>query len=279
MLLFRVVFYSFHMNHFNLLIKDLEMFIETLNNINYSCEKDLFKKEMEKFWEYIQNYTNKEVTEQFLKSDSLPLFQKEFKKFEEYYERLIEVEDAMIINADILKDKKESVLSFIKNGFVIDNYKMVSKEIQMIEKKNPQKLVMIGCGSLPETILFIADNTDIPDIIGIDCNQEAIAIAGDIIKALGHEDRIRLVCSYGEEYDFSDADIIHIANATRDKNAVFQQISKTAKKGTDIIVRNPTYLAKMMYTSLKEVPKNIVFRKEEIGDTKFLHNPFLYKKV
>lgn len=261
------------------LLKDLNSFVSDLENINYNGQKEKFKNKMEEFWSYVKSYDDKETVELFLKSEHFKPLQAKFKRFEEYYERLIEVDDSMIINAEILNKDKESLLSFAKNNFVVDNYKMVQKELDMLEKKDIETLVMIGCGPLPETILFISDNTNISKIIGIDNSNEAIAMAGDIIRAMGLCDKVELFCIDGEEFDFSGADVVFVANATNNKDDLFKQISKTAKKGTEIIVRNPTSLSNVLYRSLDEVPLNIKLNKMELGNTLYLHSPSLYELV
>jgi tRNA/tmRNA/rRNA uracil-C5-methylase (TrmA/RlmC/RlmD family) len=262
------------------LLKDLNNFISDLEKINYNCQKNKFKNKMEEFWSYVKSYDDKKTVELFLESESFKPLQKKFKRFEEYYERLIEVDESMIINAEILNNDEESLLSFAKNHFIVDNYKMVQKELEMLEKENIETLVMIGCGPLPETILFISDNTNISKIIGVDMSNEAIAMAGDIIKAMGLCKKVELVCSNGEDFDFSKADVVFVANATNNKNDLFKQISKTAKKGTEIILRNPYYLSNLVYKSLDKVPKNIFFKRNNIGDiSSLLDIPSLYEVV
>jgi trans-aconitate methyltransferase len=261
------------------LINDLDSFSRALGDINYSCEKERFKKQMERLWQYIRAYSDEQTVQQFLQSERFPLFRKEFKAHQDYYERLIEAEEAMVIHSGILKKSMESLLIFAKNTFVIDNYKMVRKEMDMSNMDDAKELVMVGCGPLPETILFLVDNTNISHITGIDASNEATMIAGGILEAMGHSARVTLECAHGETYDFSHADVIHIADAVCNKNAVFQNIAKTAKKGTRILVRNPSHLARVLFSLLTEIPEGMLLEKEEKGDTNFFHVPSLYKKT
>ena len=261
------------------LISDLHIFGEALDRIDYIYDKELFFEKMEDLWDYIKKYANDEVINIFLHTDEFITFRKKLGRFQEYYERAMEMGEAMVINANILQNDPEKLLNFAKNNFVVDNYKMVQRELDLFENKNPKQLVMVGCGPLPETILFIADNTNIPEIVGIDCNQEAISMAGDVVKAMGHKDRVKLVYSYAEEYDFKDADIIHIANATHNKGIVLDKVAKTAKKNVEIIVRNPSMLSNLMYHKTSNIPENLIQLESIKGDTSFLHTPCLLQKI
>jgi hypothetical protein len=260
------------------LIKDLKHSLHTFRSINYSCQKQRFTEEMERFRQYVREYTNEKVAKQFLWSEYFPEFQQAFKTYEEYYERLIETDEAMAIQAGILNNNMGRLLDFVKSIFITENYKIVQKEAEMLGVHNTEKLVMVGCGSLPETILFLAENTDIPHIIGIDNSNEAIVMAGNILEVMGHKKRVRLMCARKETFDFSGADTISIASVIRDKNVVLRQIAKTAKKGTKILVRNPFHLTHLLCTSLTEIPGNIVFKKKEKGGNCF-HTFSLYEKV
>jgi hypothetical protein len=251
------------------LLQDLNTFVTNLGNINYACEKSNFKKQMEKFWFYIQNYNNEKNINLFLKSEYLEEFQKIFTSYEDFYERFIELEEAVVINSKILNKDKKSVLNF-NNDFISKNYHLVKNEFDMLEKKNIKTLVMVGCGSFPETILNISNNTNISQIIGVDNSNEAIAMSGNISGVMGYSEKVKFLCYDYKEFDFSGADIVFIANYTKDKNTVFKQISKTAKKGTEIIIRNPSLLSNVLYTSLNEIPKNIVLKRKKVDSKSLL---------
>lgn len=256
------------------LLQELNTFITDLGNINYACEKTKFKKQMEKLWHYIQNYNKKNEVELFLKSKYFNSLQKIFIDFQNYYERLIELEESMLVNIKIINNDKKTLLKF-NNDFVLDNYYLVDGELKMLENKNIKTLVMLGCGSFPTTILNISNNTNISQIVGVDNSNEAIAMSGNISGVMGHSEKVKFLCYDYREFDFSMADVIFIANYTKDKNAIFRQISKTARKGTEIIIRNPTSLSNVLYTSLTEIPKNIVFKRDTIS--MLLDNTSLYE--
>jgi len=62
---------------------------------------------------------------------------------------------------------------------------------------------------MPETLLFIHQNTPIKQIIGLDNSYDAILIARKIICSL-HMKTINVRYGDGRFYDYTDADIVYI---------------------------------------------------------------------
>jgi len=243
------------------LIDDLTSLFDTLDKIHYAVEKEKFYSHMDTIWEYIRNYDKEDIVQLFFHTDEFKVMKEKISSLELYYERALEVNESVIILSNILKDNSSYITEFTKNRFVINNYHTVKNELSILENKNPNTFVMVGSGPLPETILFLADNTDIQNIIGIDASPEAIAIAGDLIKNLGYQNRIQFISSYGEEYDYANADVVHIANSVHNKSKVLNQIAKTCKKGTEILVRVPFGLSALPYETVDELPSSLCKKK------------------
>jgi len=91
---------------------------------------------------------------------------------------------------------------------------------------------------LPETILFYYENTLIDTIVALDNNQEAVVMAGKLIRSQ-NLNRIKTIRIDGTHYDYKDADIICLANFVSPKSKVFDQIAKTAKVNVQIVTRTP----------------------------------------
>src|SRR6476660_4461946 len=72
------------------------------------------------------------------------------------------------------------------------NYEMVRKEVRLLDLDQYQTAVMVGCGIFPATLIFLAENSTIPNLLGIDQDQSVVDLAGTLISHTGH--RISFAC-------------------------------------------------------------------------------------
>ncbi len=150
----------------------------------------------------------------------------------------------------------------------------------MIDWQGKKQIVMVGGGALPETILYLYDHTDIQNIIGLDNNQEAIYMAGEMIRSINNTSRIRLLHQNGSNYDYRDADIIYIANFVTPKMKVLDRIAETAKNGVQILVRTPVSFSKMFYESaLDGLNPRLTITQEGAINRYFLSSTLVMQKL
>lgn len=263
------------------LISYLQGFIKEIESINFIKDQALFFMKIENLWDYIKNYQDQEIVSFFLHTQEFKKIQEKCVNFHSLYERALETKESIIITSEVFKNNDRYLDEFAHNSFLVDNYKIVKNEFELLERKNPKQLVMVGCGPLPETILFLLDNTNIEEIIGIDSNQEAVFLAGEVLNALGHGDRAKVKYAYGEEYNYIKADTIHVANAVHNKQSVLDRIAKTAKKGAEVLVRNPSGLFSICYQDTYSVPTSFLVKQIDNiisiqGDSYLLLEKFNY---
>lgn len=257
-----------------ILIQDIEGFVKEAETIDYVYEHEKLVAFMKKFWEYILSFNDEEVFDHFLHTKIFEKTRSLLSLFENFYERSLETKESMIILSGVLKSDNKHLLAFAEDLFVVENYKIVQQELNLFEQKNIKKLAMVGCGPLPETIIFLAENTEIETIIGIDNNQEAIFLAGEVLRALGLERRVKLLCSSGETVDYSDFDAIHIANSVWRKNAILERIEKTGKDGVEVLIRIPFNLSHLIRENVSKIPYRFI-KKYEGGQSLYQLNSYL----
>jgi hypothetical protein len=124
------------------------------------------------------------------------------------------------------------------------SYNRSREMFDLIDFRDCQRAVMVGCGSLPFTMYHIEDRTDVPDIVGLDILPDAIATAKELSEKLGYA-RVRFELHDGQTYDFRDAQVVYIASTVTPKRAVMSRIAETASAGTRIISRDPYSLARL----------------------------------
>jgi hypothetical protein len=260
------------------LIKQLEVHKKQLEACDYIHNKEAFFQYMQEFWEYISNFKDKHIYELFEHTEYYSKNYELFASFENYYVRTLEALESMsILTKNVHTDA--SFLDFFNKRIAKETYLQTSKEIQMADFSNCKTLVMVGAGPLPETILYIYENTDIENIIGLDNNQEAVFMAGEMVRSQNLP-RIKFLHYDGTLYDYNDADIIYVANFVRPKKKIFHRIAETAKTNVQIVTRTPVMFGRMLYEdTLPSLHPRLSLIQEGEINWFFLWKPLLIKKL
>lgn len=233
---------------------------------------------MKRFWEFISSYDYEDIYEDFENSAYCLKNKSFFSYMEQYYTRLLETIEVKKIMLQSLNEKK-SFLDLLSKNLAMDGYNQVRTEIGMIDWKGKKNVVMVGCGSLPQTILCLYDNTQASNIVGLDNNQESIYIAREMMKNINSSSRINLQHCEGLNYDYGKADLIYVANFIKPKKKVIDRIAQTAKHGANIIVRSPVSFGRMLYEdALDNLNPLLTILKEGDINKNFLFKPIILKK-
>jgi hypothetical protein len=123
-------------------------------------------------------------------------------------------------------------------------YERVSDIFKHTNFEGCSKFVLIGCGQLPITALHVMDQTNVENIVCLDVSAAAIEAVNKLQQKFGWS-RLKAMACNGLEYDFSDADIVYIANMVSPKHPVLSHVTETAPKHTQIIVREPYSLGQL----------------------------------
>lgn len=257
----------------------LETFRVQLEECDYINEKTHFFELMNEFWKFLSSYKDADSYELFEHSEYFTKYQPFFKSQEDYYVRTLEAIEAVSIMTKQFETKSANFMDFFDHQMSKECYLQTSQEMNLLNHGQEKSLVMVGCGPLPETLMYISENTNFESIHGLDSNQEAIYMAGEMLSSQGI-DKIKLIHYDGLEYDYADADVIYVANFTRPKKKVLDRIAETAKNGAKILVRTPVLLGKMLYEDAEEaLHKRLTVIKEGKVNDYFLFKPLLLQKV
>ena len=263
----------------NSLKQNLEKFRVALEKNNYMHHKKEFFSIMNEFWEFASSMDDEETYEYFEHSQYFTKYRSFFSSKEQYYVRTIEAIEAVNI---MTKSIKENInfYDLLERKMAKENYLKTSYEIEMMDLEGSKTLVMVGCGPLPETILYLYDNTELEEIIGLDYNQEAVFMGGEMLNSVGNTSRVNLIHCDGTEYIYENADIIFVANFVTPKIKVLQQIANTARNGAKVLVRTPIFLGKMLYESvIHNLPSRLTLRRKGNINPYFLDQSLLLEKL
>jgi hypothetical protein len=118
------------------------------------------------------------------------------------------------------------------------SYDRVADMFRHVDFSNCHHFVLVGAGELPMTALHVHDRTGVAHIDCLDTRHEAVRSVEALAAWLG-SDRLRGLRFDGAQYDYSDADVIFVANMVRPKQAVLARILDTAPDHVRIVLRDP----------------------------------------
>jgi precorrin-6B methylase 2 len=111
----------------------------------------------------------------------------------------------------------------------------VKKEIAMAGVQPSEKVLQIGCGAIPYSLLIFSRETH-TQVTGIDNQSRSIEKAK---KFIGENQNIHVEQASGETYDVSAFDVILISYGVGDIEAVLRNTLQQLKKNGRIILRKP----------------------------------------
>ena len=257
---------------------ELDHHRRALDGINYILDKEAFFERMNRFWKFISSYEDEETFAYFQHSDYYQKNKNLFASMELYYVRTLGTVEAFNIMRKSL-GKDQTFLDLFDRQLAKETYLQTNKDITLIDWQGKKKIVMVGSGPLPETILYLYDHTNIEQIVGLDNNQEAIFIAGEMIRSIKNTSRIQLQHYNGLHYDYSDADIIYVANFITPKIKILDRIAVTAKNGVQVLVQTPVSFGKMLYESATDgLNPRLTLTQEGAINTYFLSKTLVLQK-
>lgn len=128
----------------------------------------------------------------------------------------------------------------------VDLYRrLVNAENSLCKPDRGTKVCHVGCGPMPLTLLMWSKYTGC-SITGLDISASAIAAAQDVLRERITLDstsydlsRIELKVVAGEEFDYSEFDVILISSTVSPKESVRAKIAATASSTVIIVERVP----------------------------------------
>lgn len=182
-----------------------------------------------------------------LNNNEYPRFKLKFTNAENFYERIIELDENERIlsctDADVNLDNLDNFLTDEFNKLFLHD---VNIEIEKIAGYIlHENFVMVGCGSLPITLLAFCNKYPQSNFIGIDHSSEAVKKAIEIKNKLNIKN-LNFDITDGVNYDYKNADTVFVANTVIHKMEILKQIAMSAKSGAKIIIRIPSHAGHLL---------------------------------
>jgi hypothetical protein len=124
--------------------------------------------------------------------------------------------------------------------------RLLRRETSMLTNRNAQRALFIGSGPFPITAIWLHRILGIP-VDGLDLSQDAVARSRELIGYLRMDGAINIIHESSPTYDVSSYDVIVIALLAKPKQAILDNIHKSAKTGCEIICRTSFGLRSVVY--------------------------------
>lgn len=130
------------------------------------------------------------------------------------------------------------------NEFGSQAYSRVNDIFKNIDFSKCKKFTMVGCGTLPVTMFQVFEHTKVPEIVSIDVREEAVSTVKRIVEKY-QMNRINPLLASGDAFDYSDSDVVYIANMVSPKKRVLERVIETARPTVQIVVRDPYSIGRL----------------------------------
>ena len=160
----------------------------------------------------------------------------------------------MLITA--LTQKIEWIANRSRLFYLLTNlyYKnIIKREVRLAEIKPSDQILCIGGGPCPYTAIMLHRLTGAAVTV-VDNSAACVKQSAKLIKRLGLERAIRIVCCEGEEIDCEGFTVIHLALQVSPKGKVLKNLLARAGSGVKILVRLPKECLKGYYCGLESCP-------------------------
>jgi len=125
---------------------------------------------------------------------------------------------------------------FVTKMFIKFHMSSVKKEIQMAGLTKQDKILHIGCGAIPYTLIILSDVLK-TKVVGIDNNQKVVNNAKNVLKKFGKHDSIIIDRADGVEYDISSFNVVIVSYGINHHDLVLKHVIDSARKNSKVIIR------------------------------------------
>lgn len=155
----------------------------------------------------------------------------------------------------------------------------IEKEFGSFQITSESKVLLVGSGSFPMTLLLIAKRTG-AEVVGIDIDDEAIQLGLNVVEKLGNELSIRLEKILVENLDFTkDATHIIFSSTVENKYDILDQLHTLTNENVVVAMRYGDKLKSLFNYPMREVDGQKWKIVEEILRPDHVFDIALYKKA
>jgi 2-polyprenyl-3-methyl-5-hydroxy-6-metoxy-1,4-benzoquinol methylase len=149
-----------------------------------------------------------------------------------HFETEMEIANSILDGKDFVLKKtifNKGFEQILKNIFpILENNKI---------NINQSKVIFVGCGPLPQTVIYFASKGI--NIDSIDSSEQAVEIGNNVLNKLGLN-KSKIIEAEANKFDYCDYNIVITATMLIKKEEAFKRIFETSK--SILIVRNPVGL-------------------------------------
>lgn len=155
----------------------------------------------------------------------------------------------------------------------------IEKEFGSFQITSESKVLLVGSGSFPMTLLLIAKRTG-AEVVGIDIDDEAIQLGLNVVEKLGSGLNIRLEKILVENLDFTK-DVTHIifSSTVENKYDILDQLHTLTNENVVVAMRYGDQLKSLFNYSMREVDGQKWKVVEKILRPDHVFDIALYKKA
>ncbi|KAA0002433.1 MAG: class I SAM-dependent methyltransferase [Thermoplasmata archaeon] len=118
--------------------------------------------------------------------------------------------------------------------------KMTLDEFEMVEIKKGNKVLHVGCGAVPNTLLILAGNME-AHFVGIDRDKKAVEKARGMVKKYELDKKIKIEKGDAMTYPLSNFDVIIISLGVepREKKRYLRELEMKPEMMQKLLQENP----------------------------------------
>jgi len=131
--------------------------------------------------------------------------------------------------------------------------KITLDEFKMVNIKQGEKILHIGCGAVPNTLLILANHFD-AFFVGIDRDKKAVKKAREMVEKWKLGNKIKIENGEAISYPISNFDVIVISLGVEPREKIFERIRNEMKEGAVIIARKPWDFMDIIYGRKEFIP-------------------------
>jgi len=162
------------------------------------------------------------------------------------------------------------------DGFGREAYERVSGLIGMLPAYS--RMVMVGCGAFPATLLWLRDQFSKSFHLGLDLDAQCVETARKLAEIMGFNDMSFKVMD-GKDYDYDGVEFVYVANQVISKKSVLNQVSRSGSVAR-VVVREPTRKGELLSQAIRhDLPAEFMIEDEGVESPTFLSYDLLLRRV
>jgi hypothetical protein len=145
------------------------------------------------------------------------------------------------------------------------SYARMEDAVKLVDLSTCRRLVVMGSGRAPCSLFYLHDWTDVPCLVGIDRDQESLAMSRQLVEGFGL-DRVRIVEADAAELDYSEFEVIYWGPFAQPRRKIMERLLATAGPASVVILRDPFLTGTLLFEPIAaSLDPRLVICVESVG--------------